>query len=230
MPALRYGRDITDDAAQLLRLREEAVAQVRDAGLAPDVRDRARERLKDINELVRNAYGNIRTVKLFASQATPYNGEYTSEGRSAAGLKATVTTRPALNKSAQAALNRLEKQGRIPKITVYDPEDSNSPINIGRARPTELTPRMQAGRQASRERGGRRLIAEAAGPRKPGKPRKEVATASSIGAATRAVQSRLQREARSAAKKAAKKAAAPKPAKKAKKAAKKAARPRKKAQ
>lgn len=229
MPALRYGRDITDDAAQLLRLREEAVAQVRDAGLAPDVRDRARERLKDINELVRNAYGNIRTVKLFASQATPYDNEYTSEGRSAAGLNATVSTRPALNKSAQAALNRLEKQGRIPKITVYDPEDSNSPINIGRARPTELTPRMQAGRQASRERGGRRLIAEAAGPRKAGKPRKEVATAKDIGSAARAVQSRLDREARAAAKKAAKKAAAPKPAKKAK-AAKKAARPRKKAQ
>lgn len=229
MPSLRYGRDITDDAAQLLRLRDEAVAQVRDTALSPDVRDRARERLRDINELVRNAYGNIRTVRLFASEAGEYDGTYTSEGRGAAGLQNTVQTRPALGKAAHAAMKRLEKQGRIPKITIYDENDKESPINIGRARPTSLTPRMQAGRQASRERGGRRLLAEAAGPRKVGKPRKEVATAKDIGSAARAVESRLNREAKSAAKKAnAPKKATP-PKKAAKKTAKKATQPAKRA-
>lgn len=233
MPALRYGRDISDDAAQLLRLRDEAVAQIRDTALAPDVRDRARERLKDINELVRNAYGNIRTVKLFASQAVPYEGTYDSPGRRAAGLNSEVSTRPALNKAAQAALRRLQAQGRIPRITIYDENEKDSPVNIGRARPTSLTPRMQAGRERNQRAGVDDLMREAATPSPRGQPRvlpyRDILTAGSAQQAARITEKRR----RDAEKKAAKRAAAPKPAKKAaapKKAAKKAARPRKKAQ
>lgn len=192
MPALRYGRDITDDAAQLLRLRDEATAQARDMTLSPDVRDRAKERLKDINQLVRNAYGNIRTVRLFASEATPFEDTYVSAGRRAAGLNDSVQTRKALSKNAHAAMRRLQDQGRIPKITVYDPEAADSPVNIGRARPTSLTPRMQAGRAAMKTQGAREILAEAAGPRKAGKPAKEILKATSIGSANRAAQRRAR--------------------------------------
>lgn len=208
MPGLRYGRDITDDAAQLQRLITENLERSRNVDLSPEDRARAREIALNSMETVRGVFGNMRTLRLFASEAgQKADGTYTSEGRQAAGLNGTVPTKGPLSKSAHAAYMRLQKRGLVGGMKAFDENDPKSPMRYmpGNMRLAEqagrtISPRMARGRAAAKTRGGRRVIEEAAAPgRKPGKPVKEVAKAKTVGQAARATASRSRRNARAAA-------------------------------
>jgi hypothetical protein len=206
MPGLRYGRDITDDAAQLQRLITENLDRSRNADLSPEDRARARELSLNALETVRAVFGNMRTLRLFASEAGQQSdGSYTSEGRQASGLNATVPTKPALSKSAHAAYKRLEARGLVGGMKAYDANDAKSPVNYapGSMRRAEqagrnLSPRFARGRAAQGAQGSRRVIEEANTPSRRGQPRdlpyRDVARAQGAGPANRA-QARRERDA-----------------------------------
>lgn len=208
MPSLRYGRDITDDAAQLQRLITENLGRANNADLSPEDRARAREIALNSIETVRGVFGNMRTLRLFASEAGQKpDGSYTSEGRQAAGLNGTVQTKQPLSKAAHAAYKRLEARGTVGGMKAFDNNDGSSPVNYaaGNMRLAEqagrqVSPRFARGRAAASERGGRKVIQEAAGPKKTGKPVKEVASAKTVRQAANVTKSRAARNSRAAAK------------------------------
>ncbi len=161
MPGLRYGRDITDDAAQLQRLITENLDRSRNAELSPEDRARAREIALNSLETVRAVFGNMRTLRLFASEAGQEStGTYTSEGRQAAGLGGTIPVKGPLSKAAHAAYKRLEARGVVGGMQAYDPNDAKSPVRYmpGNMRLAEragrqISPRMARSRAAAADRG-----------------------------------------------------------------------------
>jgi hypothetical protein len=206
MPGLRYGRDITDDAAQLQRLITENLDRSRNADLSPEDRARAREIALNSLETVRAVFGNMRTLRMFANEsgASP-TGTYTSEGRQAAGLNGTVPVKGPLSKAAHAAYKRLEARGVVGGMQAFDPNDPKSPtrympgnMRLAERAGRQVSPRMARGRAAQKAQGSRRVIEEANTPSKRGQPRelpyKDVATARGAGAANRA-QAKRERDA-----------------------------------
>lgn len=167
MPSLRYGRDITDDAAQLQGLITANLERSRNQSLSPEDRARAREIALNSLETVRAVFGNMRTLRLFANEAGQEStGTYTSEGRQAAGLGGTIPVKPPLSKAAHAAYRRLEARGTVAGMQAYDPQDGKSPVrympgNMSRAeRATgvQVSPRFARAREAARTQGERKLI------------------------------------------------------------------------
>jgi hypothetical protein len=70
-----------------------------------------------------------------------------------------VQTRPALSKSAQQIIRRLQKQGRLPEIRSYDENDSKSPVSI---RPPRAGAAREGTRLAAAQAAQRRQIGEKA--------------------------------------------------------------------
>ncbi len=173
MPSLRYGRDITDDAAFLVGQRDDALKALQRKRMSAANRAAAQERLGVIEDRIRAAYGRISSAEILAREAGAFTDSYSSEGRAAAGLQNTVQTRPPLSKSAQQIVRRLQKQGRLPEIRSYDENDSKSPVSIRPPRAGAAAPgtRLAGAQAVARERGGRRVIAEANTPSPRGKPR-----------------------------------------------------------
>lgn len=194
MPSLRYGRDITDDAAFLVGQRDEALKALQRRRMSAANRAAAQERLALIEDRIRSAYGRngINRAETLAQYATPFEGTYTSEGRNAAGLQGTVQTRPALPKSVNDIVRRMQKRGLVPEARKYDENDSNSPVSIRapRVQAAGTTPRLTAARAAQRAQGETNVRREAAGPVKRGKPVKAVATAKTVRQAQSATRSR----------------------------------------
>jgi hypothetical protein len=168
MPGLRYGRDITDDAAQLQRLITDNLARSRNAELSPEDRARAREIALNSLETVRAVFGNMRTLRLFASEAGQGStGTYTSEGRQAAGLNGTVPVKGPLSKAAHAAYKRLEARGVVGGMQAFDPNDPKSPtrympgnMRLAERAGRQVSPRMARGRAAAADRGFTQIAEE----------------------------------------------------------------------
>jgi hypothetical protein len=159
MPSLRYGRDITDDAAFLVGERDDALKALQRKRMSAANRAAAQERLGVIEDRIKAAYGRISSAEILAREAGAFTDSYTSEGRGAAGLQDTVQTRPALSKSAQQIIRRLQKQGRLPEIRSYDENDSKSPVSI---RPPRAGAAREGTRLAAAQAAQRRQIGEKA--------------------------------------------------------------------
>ncbi len=200
MPSLRYGRDITDDAAFLVGQRDDALKALQRRRMSAANRAAAQERLATIEDRIKAAYGRISSAEILAREAGAFTDSYTSEGRAAAGLQNTVQTRPPLSKSAQQIIRRLQKQGRLPEIRSYDENDSKSPVSIRppRAGAAREGTRLAAAQAAQRQQIGAKAVRDIN--RRNARP--NIATADAVGLARPAA-------AKKATKKAAKKAQGP---------------------
>lgn len=199
MPSLRYGRDITDDAAFLVGQRDDALKALQRRRMSAANRAAAQERLGVIEDRIRAAYGRISSAEILAREAGAFTDSYSSEGRAAAGLQNTVQTRPPLSKSAQQIVRRLQKQGRLPEIRSYDENDSKSPVSIRppRAGAAREGTRLAAAQAAQRQQIGAKAVRD----RNKRNARPNIATARATGVPVPA--------AKKSAKKAAKKAQGP---------------------
>lgn len=181
MPSLRYGRDITDDAAFLAKELSDARRLLDRRRMSAANRDAARQRLALIEDRIRAAYGRngINRVETLAQYATPFDGEYTSEGRGAAGLQNTVNTRQPLPKAVNDMIRRMIKRGQIPEPTAYDENDSKSPISIRapRAGAAPRGTRLAAAQQAQARQIGEKAVRD----RNKRNARPNIATAKAAG-------------------------------------------------
>lgn len=171
MPSLRYGRDITDDAAFLVGELDRAMERAKTIRLSVQERRDMADRAKLIEERIKQTYGRVSSARALAEEAGEFTDSYTSEGRAAAGLQNTVQTRPPLSKRANAIVNRLMKRGKIQAPTVYDENDSGSPVQIRppRVGSNPASPALRAAREAQA-----RQIVPKANSKRPGRPNKAV--------------------------------------------------------
>lgn len=222
MPGLRYGYDITDDAAQVLDTLSRAQARMADATISDEERRKAKQLVQDARDRIRTTFGNMRTAKMFAD----LKGEFGEAGTATGPNGKEVNARDALTKSAHAAYRRLQKQGRVPEIVKTPQEDGRTAYKYGATRADRSGATGASRRLVARSEEIRDQTRLAAIPYKAarqvaarGGTMSEVSEA--VDKARKASAAGAARKQKSRAAKAAKKAAAP-----AKKAAKKAAKPR----
>ena len=157
MPGLRYGRDITDDAAELLRNIDESRRLVGEARTPAD-RAAARSRLSNFEDALQAAYGDRRTAQALAADAYDFTGTFTDKKGN------TYRTREPLSDRAYAAYRRVS--GKVRTIKTIKDENGQPATNIGRAmgdaRRNPRTPGLsELGRQVAGQ-GVQNIIDEAA--------------------------------------------------------------------
>ena len=157
MPGLRYGRDITDDAAGLLRNIDESRKLLGEARTPAD-RAAARARLSNFEDYLQAAYGDRRTAQALAAEAYDFTGTFTDKKVN------TYRTREPLSDRAYAAYRRVS--GKVRTIKTVKDENGLEATNIGRAmgdaRRNPRTPGLsELGRQV-RGQGIQNLVNEAA--------------------------------------------------------------------
>jgi hypothetical protein len=208
MPGLRYGRDITDDAAELLRNIDESRRLVGDARTPAD-RASARSRLSNFEDALRAAYGDRRTAQALAADAYDFTGTFTDDRGN------TYSTREPLSESAYRAYRKVA--GKVRTVKTVRDDDGLEATNIGRAmgdvRRNPRTPGLsELSRQVSGQ-GVQNIIDEAAnrprGSRSAPTKRTGQALSKNRGAAgARAAADNVRKEAAQAAKRNAKRKAA----------------------
>lgn len=207
MPGLRYGRDITDDAAGLLRNIDESRKLLGEARTPAD-RAAARARLSNFEDYLQAAYGDRRTAQALAAEAYDFTGTFTDKKGT------TYRTREPLSDRAYAAYRRVS--GKVKKVTTIKDENGQPATNIGRAmgdaRRNPRTPGLsELGRQVAGQ-GVQNIIDEAAnrprGSRSAPTKRTGQALSKNRGAAgARAAAAGIRKEAAQAAKRNAKRRA-----------------------
>jgi hypothetical protein len=161
MPGLRYGRDITDDAAMVLRNIDESRKLLGEARTPAD-RAAARARLSNFEDYLQATYGNRETAQALAAEAYDFTGTFTDKNGK------TYSTREPLSDRAYAAYRRVS--GKVQRVTTIKDENGLEARNIGRAmgdvRRNPRTPGLsELGRQVAGQ-GVQNIIDEAAN-RKP---------------------------------------------------------------
>lgn len=91
MPGLRYGPDITDDA-EVLRKDYERLRKLRGQGR---MTDRAKSRMKEVQDAIRAGFGDVATMKKLAKYSTAQQG-YDQSGRTRSLAGVNLRGRPAL--------------------------------------------------------------------------------------------------------------------------------------
>jgi hypothetical protein len=208
MPGLRYGRDITDDAAQLLRNIDESRRLVGDARTPAD-RAAARSRLQNFEDYLRASYGDRKTAQALAAEAYDFTGTFTDKNGK------TYSTREPLSESAYRAYRRVA--GKVQTVKTVRDENGLAATNIGRAMgDVRRNPPTQGLIELSRQvagQGVQNIIDEAAnrprGSRSAPTKRTGQALSKNRGAAgARAAAANVKKEAAQAAKRNAKRRAA----------------------
>jgi hypothetical protein len=215
MPGLRYGFDITDDAAQVLRGIDEARSLLGDARTPAD-RAAAKLRLQNFEDNLRATYGDRRTAEALAAEAYDYTGTFTDKNGK------TYSTREPLSDRAYRAYRRVA--GKVKRVNTVRDENGLEATNIGRAmvnRDQQSRGLRELGRQVAGQ-GIQNIIDEAANRPKGsrGAATKKVGEILARGGTFKAI-AKSQKDNTTA--RAKRRAAAPKKAKTAKKAAAKKA-------
>lgn len=157
MPGLRYGFDITDDAATTLDALDRATTRMRDATLSAEERAQAKQMMQDARDRIRTTFGNMRTARMFAAQ----KGEFGEAGTATGPNGREVNARNALSKSAHQAYMRLQKQGRVPELVKTPQEDGREAYKYGATRAdrggaTAASRRLVARTEQVRQQGAQR--------------------------------------------------------------------------
>jgi hypothetical protein len=124
MPGLRYGRDITDDAAELLRNIDESRRLVGEARTPAD-RAAARSRLQNFEDYLRATYQDRTRAQALAAEAYDFTGTFTDKRGN------TYRTREPLSESAYRAYRQIS--GRVKNVRTIKDENGLAATNIGRA-------------------------------------------------------------------------------------------------